>query len=320
MAWVPPTFWRKDNLWAKALTPASLMYERIQKTLFNSRTPYRSAIPVLCVGNVQLGGSGKTPLVQALCKLAFEHGIARNPVILLRGYGGEQKGPLLVDPARHTSHDVGDEALLHAQYTPTIIARNRASGAQLAEHNGHDLIIMDDGLQNNHLAKDACFLVFNTDQGLGNERTFPAGPLRETLDSVLEKIHAVFQIGDALPFTTSLPVYQTHINAPVAANPNDRYLAFCGIGQPEKFFTTLRNTHHTVIETVAFADHEPYTDAMLGELHTRAEKDGLKLITTEKDYMRLPTEWREKIDVLRIAYIIDHADQLAAQLKDIIRR
>lgn len=320
MAWVPPTFWREDNLWAKALTPASLVYERIQKTLFNSRTPYRSTIPVICVGNIQLGGSGKTPLVQALCRLVLAQGVARNPVILLRGYGGALKGPLLVDPAHHTAHDVGDEALLHAQYTPTIVARNRASGARLAEQNGFDFIIMDDGLQNNQLAKDASFLVFNTDQGLGNERTFPAGPLRETLDSVLEKIQAVFQVGDSLPFVTHLPVYQTHINAPVAANPSDRYLAFCGIGQPDKFFATLRDTHHTVIDTITFADHQPYTDAMLADLQSRAEQNGLQLITTEKDYMRLPEHWRNNTAVMRITYVIDHADQLAAQLKDIIRR
>lgn len=320
MAWVPPTFWRKDNVWAKALTPASLVYGRIQKTLFNSRTPHRASIPVLCVGNVQLGGSGKTPLVQALCRLVFEHRLAHNPVIMLRGYGGALKGPLLVDPAHHTAHDVGDEALLHAQYAPTIVARNRASGARLAEQKGFDLIIMDDGLQNNQLAKDASFLVFNTDQGLGNERTFPAGPLRETLDSVQEKIQAIFQIGGSLPFTTNLPVYQTHINAPVASNPNTRYLAFCGIGQPDKFFRTLRDTHHAVIETAVFADHEPYTSAMLDRLEARATEQGLRLITTEKDYMRLPEGWRDKVDVLRITYIIDHADRLVAQLKEIIRR
>src|SRR5690606_27160512 len=112
--------WQKNNVWARALTPASLLYDRIQKTLYNTRAPYRASMPVLCVGNVQLGGSGKTPLVQALCKLVIERGIAHNPVILLRGYGGALKGPSVVDIARHSAKDVGDEALLHAHYAPTI--------------------------------------------------------------------------------------------------------------------------------------------------------------------------------------------------------
>lgn len=319
MAWVPPTFWRHNNIWAKALMPASLLYGRIQKTLYNSRAPYRSHLPVVCVGNVQLGGSGKTPLVQALYKLIIEQGLARNPVILLRGYGGTERGPLAVNIAAHTAKDVGDEALLHAHYAPTIISRNRDAGARLAEANGHDLILMDDGLQNNQLSKTLSFLVFNTDQGLGNELTFPAGPLRETLDAALAKCHAVFQVGSGLPFTSPLPVYPCHLSAPVAANPHTRYVAFCGIGQPDKFFTTLHETHHTIIERVAFGDHQPYTDKMLNDLAQTAQAHQARLITTEKDFMRLPPEWRGQVDVLKISYVIGETDSLIAQIRESLR-
>lgn len=320
MAWTPPTFWRKDNLWAKALMPASLLYDRIQKTLYNSRAPYRAAMPVLCVGNVQMGGSGKTPLVQSLCRLVVEHGIAHNPVVLLRGYGGELKGPSAVDIARHSAKDVGDEALLHAHYVPTIISRDRAAGARLASLGGHDMIIMDDGLQNNQLAKDFSLLVFNTEQGLGNERTFPAGPLRESVCSALEKTNAIFLAGDVLPFETDLPVYRTHINAPVALDPTQSYVAFCGIGQPDKFFGTLRAHHYTVVDTVSFADHQPYTDAMMDDLKAKADAAGAQLITTEKDAMRLPNQWLEQVETLKISYVIEQADTLAAQIKQAIVR
>ncbi len=320
MAWVPPTFWQDNNIWAKALMPASLLYGRIQSTLYNSRAPYKSTIPVLCVGNVQLGGSGKTPIVQALHKLVTAAGLATNPVILLRGYGGSLKGPVIVDIALHTAKDVGDEALLHAHYAPTIVARNRHTGARLAEQNGHDLILMDDGLQNNQLTKTFSMLVFNTDQGLGNQLTFPAGPLRETLRSALEKADAVLQIGAALPFTTTLPIYSAHIQAPAATNPNQPYLAFCGIGQPEKFYTTLKNNYYHVVETVSFADHQPYTDKMLSDLVDRAAQTGSHLITTEKDTMRLPTSWRHKVNILKINYMIDQPEALLAQIKEVIQR
>lgn len=318
MPWKPPTFWQKDNLWSRALMPASLLYDRIQTTLYNSREPYRAPMPVLCVGNVQMGGSGKTPLVQALCRLVIERGIAHNPVILLRGYGGELKGPSAVDIARHSAKDVGDEALLHAHYAPTIISRDRTAGARLAALGGHDMIIMDDGLQNNQLAKDISFLAFNTDQGLGNERTFPAGPLRENMGSALDKIGAVFVVGGDLPFDTSLPVYRTHIGAPVASDPAQKYLAFCGIGQPEKFYATLAAHHYTVIATESFADHQPFSDAALNDLQEKADALGARLITTEKDAMRLPNAWLEHIDVLPIHYIIEQADALANQIKQAI--
>lgn len=319
MPWKPPTFWQKDNIWSRALAPASHLYGRIQRTLYNNRAPYHAPMPVLCVGNVQLGGSGKTPLVQALCKLVIEHGLAHNPVILLRGYGGSLKGPSAVDIARHCAKDVGDEALLHAHYVPTIIARDRAAGARLAALGGHDMIIMDDGLQNNQLAKTAAFLVFNADQGLGNARTFPAGPLRETVESALAKAAAIFLVGDALPFDTDLPVYHTHINAPVASDPTQPYIAFCGIGHPEKFFNTLKTHHYTIIDTVSFADHQPYDDDTLTALKEKADQSGARLITTEKDAMRLPNAWLEHVDTLPISYVIDQPDALAAQIKQMIK-
>jgi len=318
MPWKPPSFWQKDNLWARALTPASLLYKRIQKTLYNSRAPYHAAMPVMCVGNVQLGGSGKTPLVQALYKLVIESGIADNPVILLRGYGGELKGPSVVDVARHSAKDVGDEALLHAHYAPTLIARDRAAGARLASLGGHDMIIMDDGLQNNQLAKTLSFLVYNTEQGLGNARIFPAGPLRETLDEALTKCAGIFLVGDTLPFETDLPVYRTHINAPVASDPTQRYLAFCGIGQPEKFFSTLASHHYNVVETVSYADHQPYTESILSGLHHKADTLQARLITTEKDAMRRPGAWVESVETLPISYVIEQADRLAGHIKQAI--
>lgn len=315
MPWIPPTFWKDKNIWAQALIPASLLYGRIQKTLYNSRAPYKSSLPVICIGNVQLGGSGKTPITQALYRLMLDHGLAKNPVILLRGYGGDMKGPVFVSPDTHSAKDVGDEALLHAQYAPTIVSRNRAEGARLAEANGYDFILMDDGLQNNHLAKTLSYLVFNTDQGLGNKLTFPAGPLREVLPEALNKVSGIMCVGHELPFETDLPIHSCRIIAPIADNPNKPYVAFCGIGQPDKFLYTLQTHHYHLVDFVPFADHQPYTESMMGTLREQAAAQNATLLTTEKDYMRLPVEWRDGIEVLKITYQFDRPDAIIEQIK-----
>lgn len=315
MPWVPPTFWKSHNIWASALKPASLLYGRIHKTLYRATTPYQSALPVICIGNVQLGGSGKTPVTQAIVKLMAEGGLVRNPVILLRGYGGRLKGPSTVDPARHSAADVGDEALLHAHYTPTIISAQREAGARLAETAGHDCIIMDDGLQNNQLAKTMSFLVFNSEQGLGNALTFPAGPLRETIEAALDKVSALIRIGPDLPFEKDLPVFDCHLSAPAAPDPHQSYIAFCGIGQPDKFLHTLQTHHYSINEFIAYADHQPYTDTMLADLEAKAQEQGARLITTEKDYMRLPADFSASVDVLKISYRFDKPDAILAHIR-----
>lgn len=317
MPWVPPTFWKSDNIWAAMLKPASLLYGRIQQSVYHAGAPYVSRLPVICAGNVQLGGSGKTPIAQALCRLVVEKGIARNPVVLLRGYGGRLKGPSLVDCARHSAVDVGDEALLHAHYVPTIIARNRASGARLAEAGGHDLIIMDDGLQNNQLAKSLSFLVFNSAQGLGNEMTFPAGPLRETLASALDKVSGILRVGETLPFETNLPVFDCALSAAGAKNEEQPYLAFCGIGHPDKFRQTLIDHHYNIVHFKAFADHQTYTDEMIDALRREAASLGARLITTEKDAMRIKDI--DGIAVLKIEYRFNAPDALAQLIREALR-
>lgn len=302
------------------LTPASTVYQKIQQTLYKTASPYRSALPVICIGNIQLGGSGKTPVTQSLCQMIYEHNIAINPVILLRGYGGSLKGPSLVAAGHHTTADVGDEALLHAQYNPTIIARDRAAGARLAEAGGHDLILMDDGLQNNQLEKTLSFLVFNTEQGLGNELVFPAGPLREAPQTALEKIDAVFRIGDSLPFETDKPVFDCHIAAAAASDPNQSYIAFCGIGHPEKFQKTLHQTYHHVIDFIPYADHHVYSEKNLQDLEQKALTHNARLITTEKDWMRLPPDWQHKTDMLKITYLFDQKSRLVDFIKQALAR
>ncbi len=303
-----PSFWFDGNsALAKALMPFSCLYQTGAKIHRQyAGTPYKSTLPVICVGNIVSGGAGKTPAVQALVKLLKDKNMSVNPVILLRGYGGKLAGPSLVAPQAHSVKDVGDEALLHAKHSQTIISRKRNLGAQLAELGGNDIIVMDDGLQNNSLQKDISFLVVDTAQGLGNGKLIPAGPLRESLTQALEKTDAVIALGAApFPFETDKPVFKAQIE-PVQNPEFDRpVIAFAGIGRPEKFFDSLKDCGADVIATHYFADHHLYRDKEIAPLLDQAQKAGAALYTTEKDETRLPLPLRERVQTLPVWLVFE---------------
>lgn len=308
-----PQFWRSKNGLAHFLYPLSLLYLFAHKVKEAVAKPYRSDIPVICVGGVVAGGSGKTPVVHALIKIIRENAITQNPVILTRGYGGKLKGPTLVDLKIHTADDVGDEALLHALHAPTIVSANRASGAKLAQAMDADLIIMDDGLQNSAIHKDVSFLVIDTRQGLGNGYLLPAGPLREPLKDALKKCTAVIQTngkGDLhLPkttLTTSLRVTSHH-------DKTQNYVAFAGLGNPDKFKMTLQENQFHLAVFKPFADHHPFTAHDIEKLNRDA--GGLPIITTQKDYVRIPPSLRNGIEVLEIEQTFDYPAGIISLIK-----
>ncbi|HQF31372.1 MAG TPA: tetraacyldisaccharide 4'-kinase [Hyphomicrobiales bacterium] len=251
-------------------------------------------VPVVCVGNFIAGGAGKTPLAMALAELAIAE-LGRKPAFLTRGYRGRLRGPVLVDPERHSTADVGDEPLLLARIAPTIKSSDRVAGARLAVELGADLIIMDDGFQNASLEKDASIVVVDAGRGLGNGRVMPAGPLRAPLATQMRRASAVVVVGagDAGSVAAQAaarrgkPVIRAEV-APVS--PPDiadrRLVAFAGIGRPEKFFATVRGLGGKLIEAYGFADHHRFTDAEIGALAQVADR-GLTPVTTEKDHLRL---------------------------------
>ncbi len=295
-----PSFWYKQRgILSALLTPVSWLYQlgHIINQTFKG-TPYRSSIPVICIGNAVAGGSGKTPTVLSLTPLLKEHKISKNPFVLTRGYGANITEPTLVDFNKHTASDVGDEALLLAKKAPTIISPNRADGAKFAEENGADLIIMDDGLQNNHLHKTLSFLVIDRQIDFGNGKTIPAGPLREPLKKVLSKTAAVICIGNALH--ADKPVFESSIEPTTTLDLKIKYVAFAGLGLPDKFKNTLIDMDANLVGWHPFPDHHPYTDRDIKKLHAEATAKGATLITTEKDFVRLPMKLRENIQTLPI--------------------
>jgi tetraacyldisaccharide 4'-kinase len=309
-----PAFWAEKNVVAAALRPLSCAYLLGHKIKMALTRPYKSAIPVLCIGGIVAGGSGKTPIVHAAIDLIREQGGFENPVILTRGYGGSLKGPTLVDLSVHGAEDVGDEALLHASRAPTVVARNRAQGAMLAEAMDADIIVMDDGFQNNSLHKALSFLVIDSSQGLGNRYCLPAGPLREPLEEALRRCALIIRTGGEGNFPVlEKPVTKAVLNIVSSNDHGKAYVAFAGLGHPEKFRRTLEEDGFKIARFVPFADHHPYSHADMAAL----KADGLPLITTEKDFMRIPADDRSGIDVLEISYsfespqtVIDHLKRL----------
>ncbi len=255
----------------------------------------RAGIPVVCIGNPTVGGSGKTPVAQLIASRLAAMG--RRPAVLLRGYGGSLAGPLVVGPGA-TAAEFGDEALLHARASLTVVARDRVAGARLAVASGADILVMDDGFQNPSLAKDLSMLVVDGSYGLGNGRILPAGPLRAHFEPQLARAEALVVVGSgvagdalaaraAIAGRTVLRVLLRVDDAEAAWLAGRDVLAFCGIGRPAKFAETLGQTGARNAVLRPFADHHAYTEEDAARLLAEAARTGLPLVTTEKDAVKL---------------------------------
>lgn len=304
-----PKFWQEDGVLAKLLAPLSCLYVLGLRVKENLSKPYKSKLPVICIGGVVVGGSGKTPVLRAVLKTITEQGIYERPVILTRGYGGSLKGPTQVYLGIHTAKDVGDEAITHAAYAPVIVSANRAHGARLAEAMGADVILMDDGLQNTSLHKDISFLVVDSVQGMGNGRVLPAGPLREPYERARKKCAAVIETGGkniADSLKTTLSITSNH-------NKDISYFGFAGLGNPEKFRQTLLQNGFKLAGFKAFPDHHAYTDSDIESLVYLAGRH--RLITTEKDAVKISDTYKNQIDVLSIEISFDDPHKIMGLIK-----
>jgi tetraacyldisaccharide 4'-kinase len=291
----PAFWWRKPGPQAMLLAPLAAGYGAIA-TRRMARRGARIWLPVLCVGNFTLGGAGKTPVVITLAKMLAQAG--ERVFCLSRGYGGSEAGPKRVDADADHAAQVGDEALLLARVAPTIVARDRLAGAAMAQYQGAGVIIMDDGLQNSSLVKDFTFAVIDGKRGIGNGKVFPAGPLRAPLEAQWARTDALLVVGKgdgaddvaAAARARMLPVLHARLipdDAAGAALKGRKVLAFAGIGDPDKFFTSAAEAGIDVAQRRAFADHHQFSAEEAASLIMDAEHDGLALLTTEKDRARM---------------------------------
>ncbi|MHA7774251.1 tetraacyldisaccharide 4'-kinase [Roseibium sp. M-1] len=331
----PDFWWTRDfSLAGSLLAPFGWLYGLVSGRRMLKRAKAKSRLPVVCVGNFVVGGTGKTPFAIELAYRLQEDGL--RPGFLLRGYGGSAKGPLVVDAAAHDADEVGDEALLLARYGPTVVSSDRPMGARLLERQPVDVILMDDGFQNPALHKDLSLVLVDCTVGFGNGRCLPAGPLRAPAQMQIRKADCLVLVGDGdaaeeathLAGRKGLPILHAHLHP----QPNDELLgrklfAFAGIGRPQKFFLTLKELGYEVKQTRAFPDHHAYSESDVKALLTEAEAAGLTLVTTSKDMARLETSNGELFHwisastaVLEVRMDIDDEDRLSDLIKEKLRR
>jgi len=312
-----PDFWRGRAPLARLLAPLGALYGATVALKARHAKPVDPAIPVVCVGNLTAGGSGKTPVAIAVAEMLRAKG--HRPYFLTRGYGGSEPGPVLASRG-HSAAVMGDEALLLARTAPTIVARNRAAGAKLAREKGATIIVMDDGHQNFTLRKNLSLVVVDAETGFGNGFQIPAGPLREPVSQGLARADAVVLVGDGTPDLAGFrgPVLRAHLKPDGAPFAGKQIFAFAGIGRPEKFVASLEAGGATVTGSCFFADHHPYEEDEI--LQLKAIAGDAILVTTEKDFVRLTTSQREGIRVLKVTAAFDEPAVITALLDSIAPR
>ncbi len=306
-----PGFWQRDGVLPRLLAPLADRVAAVTAQRLATTPGFDPGCPVVCIGNLTVGGQGKTPTVLAVAERLQAAG--RQVFCLTRGYGGALPGPVWIDPAQHTAAEVGDEPLLLAALAPTIMAKDRALGAKAARAAGAQVIVMDDGFQNPAVCKSLSLIVVDGATGFGNGRVLPAGPLREPIAAGLARAQAVVCVGpDRVGLEKLLPPGLPLLSATLQPTPEDaarwrgqKLVAFAGIGRPQKFFETLEVLGAELVGTRAFADHRPYRATDLAALRQQAARAGATLITTSKDWARLPFTDRAGIATLPVRLVFE---------------
>jgi tetraacyldisaccharide 4'-kinase len=315
----------RGRLFRAALAPASWIWAALTARRIRSTIPRDVGIPVICVGNLTAGGAGKTPVAREILRLLSKDGIAAHA--LSRGHGGRLNGPVRIDPAAHSATEVGDEPLLLARDAPTWVAKDRSAGAVAAAAAGAQAIVMDDGHQNPALRKALSLVVVDgeTRDGewpFGDGAVVPAGPMREPLGVGLGRADAIVVLmpmglktpdPELLALLSSRPVLIARLE-PSAPPPTGPQVGFAGVGKPWKVERSLKEAGCELKDFAPLADHAPLDEDLMGALQHRARDFGAGLVTTEKDWVRLPPSWRARVMAWPVRARFDDEPAVAALL------
>lgn len=306
---VYPKFWSSNGFIPILLTPLSWLYCTLGFFRKILTTPIKLNAKVICIGNITVGGTGKTQIVESLAKYYKEQN--KNILIITKGYGSSLKMAKLVEKT-DTAKNVGDESILLSETAQVIATKKVQYAVSLIEKIKPEIIIFDDGLQNPNFIKDCKIIVIDNLRGTGNGKIFPAGPLRTKTDMAIKECDALITVGDndCKDFTiiqnatnNNKPIFKAKIKL-VSALKNTEYFAFSAIGNPDKFFSTLVNSGANIKQTRAFPDHHQFTKDEIMELKTIAKKNNYTLITTKKDYVKIHDT--EKIDCAIVDIVFEN--------------
>jgi len=322
-----PDFWdRKTNgLWPSLLRPIGGVVSMMAAWRQTQSHPWKAGVPIICVGNLVVGGAGKTPIAIDIIARLKAKGMATH--VIMRGYGGTEIGPVLVDPKNHSFATVGDEALLLTQNAPTWVSRDRKAGIEAAIKAGAQVIVMDDGFQNPSVFKDLSILVVDGQYGFGNGRVMPAGPLRENIEAGLKRADCMALLGaDEADVwgrvqraeQKKLPVLRARIEptADIQNLKGQDVFAFAGIGRPQKFFDTLRKAECKLVGCKSFDDHHPYSVEEIQHVIDAAA--GVLVVTTTKDWVRLSPAHKNTIKAVPIALVWKNKTEIDELLSKVL--
>ena len=319
-----PKFWylKKDTYLSRLLYPMSLLFRLGTKIRNLTSNTKKSSLPIICIGNIVIGGAGKTPVALKIGRILTTAGY--NPHFISKGYAGIIKNNTLVEPW-HSPKSVGDESLLLSAVCPTWIGINRNQSVKLAASKGGNCIIMDDGFQNPTIHKDLSIIVINASQEFGNKRVIPSGPLRESINRGLSRTNLVVIIGEATPYLKKIiPDYIPIVTAKFNINNENKIFkgqkitAFAGIAYPEKFFTSLREQGAIILKEITYPDHHIYDENDLLSLAETANKTRSILVTTQKDFVRVPKSYRSLVNTLQGEIIFENEELIKEILTNVI--
>ena len=315
-----PKFWyqNKISILAILLLPVSLLW--IIGTFLKKKfaEPIRSKIPVIAVGSAIIGGSGKTPSVIYVCEILEK--IGYKPHIISRGYGGSANEVIKVSPEMNYSL-AGDEAIMMSKYYPTWVSKNKYSAFSMAEKDGANIIVLDDALQSYNVFKNLNIYVYDSIQSFGNKLIVPSGPLRESINSVLNRSQIVFLVNTDNRLEISQNQFQQNINYEISIKPeisDKKLMPFAGLGFNKKFFDQLYNEGLDITLTKEFPDHHQYSQDDMFTLLDEANKNDSFLVTTEKDHLRIPSEFKSSVGIIYGKMVSNNQNDLASEIEKYI--